>query len=104
MKQIFCITAYKEFDYLEYFAEKISDIDCLVYIHIDKKCVTDDITERLNVFPYVTAISSFSVPWGIRHIQAILQLLEYAYEDNKNEKFYCHVLTGQDCLCRTKQE
>jgi hypothetical protein len=41
---------------------------------------------------------------GIQHIQAILQLLECAYEDNKNEKFYCHVLTGQDCLCRTKQE
>ena len=41
MKQIFCITAYKEFDYLQRLAKSLSGKDCRVYIQLDKK-VADD--------------------------------------------------------------
>lgn len=64
MKQIFCITAYKEFDYLQRLAKSLSGKDCRVYIHLDKKVADDLILHRLNGISGVTAISKYKVPWG----------------------------------------
>lgn len=105
MKQIFCITAYKEFEYLEKLALNLSQENCLVYIHIDKKTVNDKIMKRLNKIPYVTAISKYKVPWGgYQHILAVLELFELAYADNSNGRCYYHVITGQDFLCKTRED
>ena len=99
MNQIFLITAYKESDYLYEMARTMSERGIGIYIHWDKKSVTEDILTKLNSIKNVKAISKYKVPWGgYQHVQVILYLLKMAYEEN--EKFdYVHVLTGQDCLC-----
>lgn len=104
MTQIFCITAYKEFDYLISLVQQLIDEECFVYVHIDKKNVNEDVLNKLNSIPHTTAISVYRIPWGgIQHIEAIISLIKFACNDHK-EDFYLHVITGQDCLCKKKSE
>lgn len=104
MRQVFLITAYKEFEYLYQMAQKISENGIKVYIHWDKKTVTEDILKKLNLIKRVRAVSEYKIPWGgYQHVQAVICLLKMAYEET--DKFdYVHVLTGQDCLCRSVEE
>ncbi len=104
MTQIFCITAYKEFDYLISLVQQLVDEECFVYVHIDKKTANDDISNKLNNISHTTAISEYRIPWGgIQHVEAIISLIKLACKDHK-EDFYLHVITGQDCLCKKKSE
>lgn len=104
MTQIFCITAYKEFDYLISLVQQLVDEECFVYVHIDKKTANGGILNKLNNIPHATAISEYKIPWGgIQHVKAIISLIKLACNDHK-EDFYLHVITGQDCLCQKKSE
>lgn len=64
MRQVFLITAYKEFEYLYQMAQKISENGIKVYIHWDKKTVTEDILKKLNLIKRVRAVSEYKIPWG----------------------------------------
>lgn len=64
MNQIFLITAYKESDYLYEMARTMSERGIGIYIHWDKKSVTEDILTKLNSIKNVKAISKYKVPWG----------------------------------------
>lgn len=94
----FLITAYKESDYLYEMARTMSERGIGIYIHWDKKSVTEDILTKLNSIKMLKLSQNIKFRGGYQHVQAILYLLKMAYEEN--EKFdYVHVLTGQDCLC-----
>ncbi len=104
MKQVFCITAYKDFEYLKWLAAYLADENCYVYIHVDKKTSTEAVLAELNGIENVTAISAFSVPWGgYQHLAAALKMIKLALRDIDG-RFYAHVITGQDMLCRSKSE
>lgn len=104
MRQVFCITAYKEFDYLEYLVSNICKDGGIVFVHIDKKSSNYDLLKRLNDMENVFAISKYEIPWGgVQHIYAILELMNLAIlkiEDN----FYLHIITGQDFICKSIEQ
>ena len=104
MKQVFCITAYKDFEYLKWLAAYLADENCYVYIHVDKKTSNEELLSALNSIENVTAISKFSVPWGgYQHLASALELIKLATKDIDG-RFYAHVITGQDMLCKSKSE
>lgn len=104
MKQIFCITAYKDFDYLNNLTDKISKLGGIAFIHIDKKSLNEEILQILNTMDNVYAISKYKIPWGgIEHVLAIIELINMAVH-KIDENFYLHVITGQDCICKSIEE
>lgn len=104
MQQVALITAYKEFDYLKRLALNLSNNKFAVYIHIDKKFVTEEILNELNSIENVSATSFYKIPWGgIQHLSAVLLLLSTALKENPDSNYF-HVITGQDCLCRNSDE
>jgi hypothetical protein len=57
----------------------------------------------LNAMERVTAISKYTVPWaGYQHVLAFLALVELALRDG--DCAYLHLITGQDCLCKSVHE
>jgi hypothetical protein len=101
VKQVVLITAYKDFDYLIDFAKYLSSQGLNVFIHIDKKSCTQEVEQQLNALDNVIAISKYEVPWGgYQHVLSFLSLMELALE-KIHENMYLHLITGQDCLCKS---
>lgn len=104
MKQILCITAYKEFSYLKKFCEFASEIGFVIYIHIDLKKSTKQILYELNVLKNVTAFSKYKIPWGgITHVYAVLEMIHMALNEY-DDISYLHVITGQDICTKRINE
>jgi hypothetical protein len=104
MKQVLLVTAYKDFDYLIDFAKYLSIQECYVFIHIDKKTCIPAVLQQLNTIDNVIAISRYEVPWGgYQHVLAFLSLIDLALRNIK-APCYLHLITGQDCLCKSAEE
>lgn len=95
MKQAIIITAYKNFEQLDFLADFFSP--CFdVFIHVDKKSeeITKDKIALLNTKKNVYAIQKYNIKWGGKdHLNAILFLMDRALK--KGDSFI-HVISGED--------
>jgi hypothetical protein len=101
-KHALVLTAYKDFEFLKELCEVYSKY-FYVYIHIDKKSnISESDMKYLNALDNVSAISRYKINWGsYLHVQAILDLLEMAEQD---ENDYVHVLSANTILVRHPNE
>lgn len=96
MRHAILILAHKNLEQLfplaEYFAT-----DCLVYIHIDKKCVlNEDGVSQLKSLPWVRLLDErFNIHWGgFSMLEAELRLFDIMLKECQTE--YIHLISGQD--------
>ena len=104
MKHAILILAHKDVPQLIHLIEYF-ERDCLVFVHIDKKCsVSPEDMTKLSSMPQVAYISrKYAVRWGgFSILKAQMHLLRYAYENSHAECF--HVLSGQDYPIKPFQE
>lgn len=97
MEQAIIITAYKNFDHLEKLVRSLSN-DFNIYIHIDKKSkIEEKEVKKIKCIATTKKCAvniKYSINWGgYNHLNAIIDLLQEAYED-KNE--YFHIISGED--------
>lgn len=97
MKIAFLILCHKNPSQINLLINKLLDIDCEIYIHIDKK--NAHIRTEINTDKHIFILSeneSYSVDWGgISIIYATLNLIKYALKSNKQYDYFC-LLSGQD--------
>jgi hypothetical protein len=102
----FLITAYKDEEQLSSLVTQLLKYDSLIYIHIDKKSksLQKNFRDRYAGNDRVKIIADpVKVYWGgFSHLNAILILLEKAYENPANSRF--HLLSGQDLPIRSKKD
>ena len=95
MSQAIIITAYKNFEQLDFLADFFSP--CFdVFIHVDKKSeeISKDKIVLLNSKKNVYAIQKYNIKWGGKdHLNAILFLMDKALK--KGDSFL-HVISGED--------
>lgn len=102
--QAILITAYKDFDYLNYLVSSLIDEEIYIFIHIDKQTFNKDIKYKLELHDRTIVISTRKIIWGsIEHLNAILDLLKEANEMGINFNYF-HVITGQDYMWRSLEE
>lgn len=96
MRQAIIITAYKNFEQLDFLADFFSP--CFdVFIHVDKKSkeISKDKIALLNTKENVYAIQKYNIKWGGKdHLNAILLLMEEALY--KTGTSFIHVISGED--------
>lgn len=90
------ITAYKNFQYLEFLSRwLIQNFD--IYIHVDQKSTAIGHGERAELEKLgCHVISNYSICWGgVNHLYAVLDLMRLSVE---NEYEYYHLISGEDVL------
>lgn len=96
MKQAIIITAYKNFEQLDFLVDFFAP--CFdVFIHVDKKSeeISKDKIALLNSKKNVYAIQKFNIKWGGKdHLNAILFLMEEALK--RKGTSFIHVISGED--------
>ena len=80
--QAILITAYKDFEYLDYLINSLRDEEVYIYIHVDKRYYHLWNLEKYDNNSHIKIISTRKIVWGsIEHVYAIIDLIN---EDLKN--------------------
>ena len=104
MKQVLCITAYKEFNYLKRLCGFASKEGFIVYVHVDLRKSDRKILQELNSLKNVTAFSKYKIPWGgVTHVHAVIEMMHMALSEH-SDIAYLHVVTGQDICTKRISE
>lgn len=102
--QAILITAYKDFEYLDYLINSLRDEEVYIYIHVDKRYYHLWNLEKYDNNSHIKIISTRKIVWGsIEHVYAIIDLINEALK-NKNEFFYFHIITGQDYMHKSMKK
>lgn len=96
--QAVLITAYKDFDYLDYLIKSLRDDEIYLFIHIDQRTFNKDRFIKYENDEHVKVISTRKITWGsIHHLNAILDLMKIAVETSIAFNYF-HCITGQDYM------
>ncbi len=106
MKHAFLITAFKDPEHLSFLIDELVKYNSEIYVHIDKRTaeLKTNLTLKYSSFKNIHILPHpVKVHWsGFSHLNAILILLNEAYNDQNNS--YFHLISGQDIPLKDKKE
>ena len=110
MRHIILINAHNNLDFLlEQLLLYDKDPDFYIYVHWDRKTVTQDIMRAIYSHKSVKKVcSQYSISWGGRNLlESMILICSYALQDLENEGYpecFIHTISGSNILIRSIDE